>query len=174
LSWSESDVFWGWQKNAGEMLGHEKSPLGRRGAPTKAEYESSRDYRDFMGVYCLYGNWDLLYVGEAGLVTNESLFDRIKSHGKDSLSGRWDRFSWFGREKCEGKCDVAKSLGQLEAVLIAGSNPGFNKQSGTLGEAVQAHQVPHESADGDVVTKIDRIQEAVTEFEDLMRRTKSR
>ncbi len=157
LFWSESDVFWGRPKRAGQLLGRAKTPLGRRGAPTKNERDKSSDYRDFVGLYCLYGDGELLYVGEAGLSKGSTLFKRLKDHRKDSLAGRWDSFSWFGRKKSKGQCNVALALAQLEAAAIAMINPGFNKQSGTFGNAMQVFQVPHEYADGDVTTKLERL-----------------
>lgn len=157
LFWVERDVYWGRQKSPGELLGREKTPLGRRGAPTKQERSSAKDYRGFVGLYCLYGDGDLLYVGEAGLQTHENLFTRLKAHRKGPLAGRWDRFSWFGRESCDGTCDVKAALAQLEAVSIAIINPGFNRQSGTFADAVQVFQVPHEKADGGLEAKIERL-----------------
>jgi hypothetical protein len=161
LFWSERDVFWGRQRNPGQLRGREKRPLGRRGAPTKEERKSVKDYRGFVGVYCLYGDGELLYVGEAGLVTQRTLFDRLKDHRKGALAGRWDRFSWFGREAAGGQCDVREALSQLEAVAIAIINPGFNRQAGTFGSAVQVFQVPHDEAEGDLETKLSRIYDLV-------------
>lgn len=162
LFWSERDIFWGKQKNPGELLGREHEPLGRRGAPTKSERSKARNYRDFIGLYCLYGDGALLYVGEAGLDTKRNLFERLKEHRKGPMAGRWDRFSWFGREKIGKECDVKAALGQLEATVIAIVNPGFNKQSGTFAGAVQVYQVPHEEAEGDMETKLDRLTNLVS------------
>lgn len=159
LFWSERDVFWGKQKNPGMLLGREKTPLGRRGAPTKAERNNATDYREFVGLYCLYGEGELLYIGEAGLKesSKKTLFERLKTHRTGPLAGRWDKFSWFGRATSSGTSEVAKSLAQLEAVSIAIVNPGFNRQSGTFGDAKQVYQVLHESADGDLEAKIERL-----------------
>ena len=161
LFWSERDVFWGKQKTSGVLLGREKTPLGRRGAPTRVEREKATNYRDYVGLYCLYGQGELLYIGESGLNTNETLFSRLKSHRKGPLAGRWDKFSWFGRPNCDGSCEVSAALAQLEAVSIAIVNPGFNKQSGTFANATQVYQIPHEAADGDLEAKIERLTELV-------------
>ena len=160
LFWSERDVFWGRQNNTGLLLGRMKTQLGRRGAPTKAERKNARDFRDYVGIYCLYGDGELLYIGEAGLGTQETLFDRLKRHRKGPLSGRWDKFSWFGRERYEkkDKTKIDVALRQLEAVSIAIINPRFNRQSGTFGKAKQVFQVPHDDAEGDVETKLARIE----------------
>lgn len=156
LFWSERDVFWGRRKNRGKLLGRNR-PLGQAGAPTKKERAGAIDYRDFVGLYCLYGGGELLYVGEAGLGTKRTLFNRLKEHRKGSMSGRWNSFSWFGRDVCSGQTKVVDALKQLEAISIAIVNPGFNKQSGTFAGATQVFQVPHESAEGDMETKLARL-----------------
>ncbi len=164
LFWSERDVFWGKQGkgNTGQLLGRERTLLGRRGAPTAEERESQKDYREYVGLYCLYGDGALLYVGEAGLDTERSLFARLKAHRSGPMAGRRDHFSWFGRANCGGQCDVKTALGQLEAAAIAIINPGFNRQSGTFANAVQVFQLPHEEAEGDIETKLDRLSELVS------------
>lgn len=164
LFWSEQDVFWGRQKKRGELLGRVKEPLAKRGAPTKAERSKAQDFRTFIGLYCLYGDGQLIYVGEAGLGTNNSIFTRLKNHKKDSLAGSWDTFSWFGCENCAGTCNRKTSLKQLEAIAIAIVNPGFNKQSGTFSGASQVFQIPHEEAEGNLETKLVRMEERITEL----------
>ncbi|HWO56404.1 MAG TPA: hypothetical protein VNN55_02435 [bacterium] len=164
LYWSERHVFWGRQKRAGQLLGREKTPLARRGAPSSAERGKAGDFRNFVGVYCLYGDGKLLYIGEAGLGTKRTLFARLKKHRKGPLAGRWDRFSWFGRDSASGRCGVKEALAQLEAVSIAIINPGFNKQSGAFAGAIQVFQVPHQEAEGDMETKVDRIARIVSEL----------
>ncbi len=164
LFWSERDVFWGRPKNAGELLGRVKAPLGRRGAPTREERDNAEDFRDFVGVYCLYGDGNLLYIGEAGLTSQRSLFDRLKEHRKGPMADRWDKFSWFGRQNSGGDTTVKSAFAQLEAVTIAIINPGFNKQSGTFDSAQQVFQIPHLEAEGDLETKLDRIQDTYSEL----------
>lgn len=161
LFWSERDVFWGHPNNQGQLLGRVRTPLGRRGTPTKTERSGAEDFRSYVGIYCLYGDGELLYIGEAGLGTQNTLFGRLKSHRRGSMSGRWDSFSWFGRELCKGKTNVEIALGQLEAIAIAIVNPGFNKQSGTFKRATQVFQVPHESAEGDIETKLARLADKI-------------
>jgi hypothetical protein len=158
LFWSERDVFWGRPNNPGELLGRAKTPLSRAGAPSREERRAAQDFRDYVGLYCLYGDGELLYVGEAGLGTKRNLFRRLKSHRKGAMSGRWDSFSWFGREACTGSTNVKIALSQLEAISIAIINPGFNKQSGTFAGATQVFQVPHQEAEGDIETKLARLE----------------
>ena len=179
LFWSERSVFWGRQRKRGELRGRIKPNTGRRGASTKEQREEKqRDYRKFVGIYCLYGGGDLLYVGEAGLGTKETtLFSRLNSHRKGPMSGRWDKFSWFGceRERLdeEGPRITHKTaLAQLEAILIAITNPRFNKQSGTFAKANQVFQVAHNEADGDIADKLrkmeDRMEEMLTEIKETV------
>lgn len=161
LFWSERDVFWGRQRRAGQLLGREKTPLGRRGAPSKVERDNARDYRNYIGLYCIYGEGALLYIGEAGLGTGSTLFDRLKKHRTGPLAGRWDAFSWFGREHSEGRTAVETALRQLEAIAISIINPGFNRQSGAFTGATQVFQVPHEEAEGDLETKLARMAASI-------------
>ena len=165
LFWSERSVHWaGAKSNEGAMLGIEKQPREKRGRPTKAEQRAEKNYRNYVGLYCLYGGGSLLYIGEAGLETKNNFFGRLKQHKKGPLAGRWDRFSWFGRENCEGDVSTKLSLAQLEAISIAIINPGFNKQSGTFQGAKQVFQVPHGDAEGDLETKLDAITEMLSEL----------
>lgn len=166
LFWTERDVFWGRPRNAGELLGREQTPLGRRGAPTMAERNNARNYREFVGLYCLYGEGELLYIGEAGIGTRTTLFSRLRQHRAGPMAGRWDSFSWFGREICDGETAVDSALGQVEAIAISIINPGFNKQSGTFAGATQVYQVPHEYAEGDLDTKLARMTAMIESMRD--------
>jgi len=163
LFWSEESVFWGRPKNKGELKGRVSPKTGRRGASTKEERkEHVKDFRDYVGIYCLYIGGELLYVGEAGLGTSSTLFKRLKQHRKGPMSGRWDKFSWFGCDKEEGleerRISHLDALAQLEAILISITNPRFNKQSGTFANARQVFQAPHDEADGDIADKLKKME----------------
>lgn len=127
------------------------------GAPTKKERNGAIDFRSFIGLYCLYGGGNLIYVGETGLTTKGTIFQRLKQHRTGSMSGRWDRFSWFGRMSNKGSCQNEEAIALLEAIVIAIVNPGYNKQSGSFKGATQVFQMPHEKAEGDIETKLNRI-----------------
>lgn len=161
LFWHESDVLWKRRgSNNSALLGRERSKLDRPGAPTAKERQSAKDYADFVGLYCLYRNGHLIYVGEAGLFGRATLFRRLATHRKDHLSDLWDQFSWFGckRQQLDAKKITARlGLKQMEAIAIAIINPGNNKQSGTFAGATQVFQIPNEVADGDADTKLERI-----------------
>ena len=62
--------------------------IGRQGLGA-----SSVNFSDQVGVYLLHDRDRVIYVGRA---QKESLYIRLKAHTNDRLSGRWDRFSWFG------------------------------------------------------------------------------
>ena len=92
------------------------------------------------------------------------MHSRLRQHrsDKDPVAGRWGKFSWFGCENPDGKGDAKTFLAQLEAVAIAISNPPFNKQWGSFGnKAKRVFQVAHDEAEGDVITKLDRLQKMI-------------
>ncbi|MCX5493917.1 GIY-YIG nuclease family protein [Kaistia dalseonensis] len=168
LFWSSADVLWAGKKgDAGHLRGRERVQLERRGRPTKEEYDNSSEYSNWIGVYCLYRDSRLVYVGEAGLGNEANLFQRLKQHRTDHLAEWWDEFSWFGCPPTSktSKITVGDAFAQLEAVLIAVTNPGFNKQSGTFRDAIQVFQVPHKNAEGDIVTKLGRLMAKLEEIE---------
>ena len=144
LHWREDCVWWGGPGGAGCLYG-----ATNRNAPK----ENAVDFREQVGIYALYANYDLIYVGQAGTGTNR-LFSRLNAHRSDHLSERWDRFSWFGARPVTEKYELgnhntireytafsnndpqglmASALNILEAVLIAVSEPGLNLQRGKFG-----------------------------------------
>ena len=98
LFWSERDVFWGRGNNAGQMLGVIPKS-GKVGRPTKTQRAKSQNFRDYVGLYCLYGDGNLLYIGQTGLGTKETFFSRIGGHKKGSQ--RW--FGLIGQISAEFK-----------------------------------------------------------------------
>jgi len=155
LFWSERDVFWGRRKNPGELRGRESQ---------ESMKSAGKDFRAYIGLYCLYGDNQLLYIGEAGLGTKSNLFSRLKQHRRGMMAGRWDHFSWFGRKDCKGETSTKDSLQQLEAITIAVINPGFNRQSGTFAKAKQVFQISHPESEGDLETKLSRIAEDISKL----------
>jgi hypothetical protein len=168
LFWSAADVLWSGRKtDPGHLRGRERVRLERQGRPTKEELDNAGEYSNWHGVYCLYRDSRLIYVGETGIDNNSTLFSRLKQHRADHLADLWDEFSWFGRSPKEGRTttEISNAFAQLEAVLIAVTNPGFNKQNGTFTDAVQVFQVPHAKAEGDVDTKLGRLMAKLEEIE---------
>jgi hypothetical protein len=136
LFWSEKDVHWGAGSNAGTLLG----------VPAKNLTAEKIDFREQSGVYVLYADYQMVYVGQAG-AGNQKLFARLKQHTRDALAGRWNQFSWFGVRKvnqnfslaaeADGKHSThAEVLNHIEAILIHAAEPKQNRQGGRFGEDV--------------------------------------
>ncbi len=119
------------------------------------------DFRDQIGVYVLYGEGRRpIYVGQAGR-GNARLFKRLRSHMHDYLADRWRFFSWFGllTVNKSGRLskwdDVAKrvtstigsSLDEIECVLIAATEPPFNKQGAKFHGIKRFQQAKHDEAE---------------------------
>ena len=125
LHWRKDWISWGRQNVAGELLGREK------GLNTKI------DFREQRGVYALYSDYELVYVGQT---TAAGLFQRLRGHRDDHLSERWNRFSWFGTRRITRmqlaeeteplRPDSSVVIHTLEAVCIAIAEPRLNLQRG--------------------------------------------
>lgn len=137
LHWTIERVDWGKPGvgNSGTLLG----------AATRSRNAKPVDFRHQRGIYVLYADYELVYVGQTG-AGNDRLFKRLKRHRNDHLSERWNRFSWFGTQwvtkanrLSEDTAAVAQTveaaLNILESVSIAISEPKFNLQRGRWGEA---------------------------------------
>jgi len=96
----------------------------------------------------------MIYVGQVGS-GRATLYGRLRRHRHDSLAGRWDHFSWFGLLRVMGNGKLVKAkkkksaplttiLNQMEAVLIASSEPVLNKQGGKFGKQRRYMQVRDE------------------------------
>lgn len=136
LYWREEDVFWGRGNNAGNLLG----------VPARNITSHPTDFRDQAGVYVLYAEYSVVYVGQAGN-RNQKLFGRLKQHRRDQLANRWNQFSWFGTRRVLGggglSAEVegahsshAEVLNHIEAILIHSAEPAQNRQGGRFGENV--------------------------------------
>jgi len=131
LFWKSEDVFWGGGPRAGALNGILSTRLKGRVI----------DFRDQRGVYVLYANYDLVYVGQNN---GPELITRLRQHQRDDLSGRWDRFSWFGLRAINKNGKLAKYnqavhalnrnvLNHIEAILIHAAEPQLNRQGGRFG-----------------------------------------
>ena len=87
------------------------------------------------GVYLLYDeNRVVVYVGQAA---KQSIGQRLAQHTSDRLTGRWQRFSWFGIRPVaeDGKLGSVKAvtitpkqlISTLEALLIEALEPRQNR-----------------------------------------------
>lgn len=159
--WRRDSVFWG--------LGSRKGVLqGRR---------SHRviDFRKQIGVYVLYDEGRRpVYVGQAGQ-GNARLFSRLRSHRRDSLAPRWQYFSWFGllRVNKSGRLSgwddkskrvsgtIGSTLNEIEGVLIAATEPPFNKQGAKFQGIPRYRQVLHVEAEHVSLTQLRDILEGI-------------
>jgi len=141
LFWKVENVFWGKPRNPGSLWG----------SRTQSAKAIRVDFRKQRGIYALYAEYQLVYVGQTG-AGKDRLFNRLKSHLSDHLVERWDRFSWFGTQWVTkqhkvstdtGKihADMAKVLNVLEAIVVAVAEPRLNLQRGCWGNARQYFQV---------------------------------
>jgi hypothetical protein len=145
LFWRTEHVFWGKQKQPGEL----------NGVLSAAKKSDPIDFRYQAGIYALYGDYELVYLGQTG-GKGQKLMSRLNQHRKDSLSGRWNMFSWFGTRAVleSGKLKAEKGgahsthqavLNHMEAVLISVAEPRLNRQGGKWGKGVEKYlQVPDE------------------------------
>ena len=143
LHWHLSKIYWGQQG-----AGHAGSLLG---AASRSPQARPVEFRDQSGIYALYADYDLVYIGQTG-AGDQRLFARLKQHTLDHLAERWDRFSWFGTRRVTQAHELAAdnqgvhvnmpvALNILEAVCIAVSEPRLNLQRGRWGEATQYFQI---------------------------------
>jgi hypothetical protein len=140
LFWREDCVFWGAGSNAGTLLG----------VPFRATTTEPIDFRGQIGIYALYADYDLVYVGQAGS-GDQTMFTRLKQHRKNDLAGRWNRFSWFGvlRVLATGRLSsrtealhpgLSDVLNHIEAILIHSAEPPMNGQGGRFGDNVTRYK----------------------------------
>lgn len=139
LFWKEDEVFWGRGSNPGTMFG--VLSTNKKAGPV--------DFREQSGVYVLYADYDIVYIGQAGN-RNQKLFERIKQHKRDALAERWNRFSWFGtrrvltdgglsKEKEGAQTTHEEVLNHIEAILIHAAEPKLNRQGGRFGDGVEQY-----------------------------------
>jgi hypothetical protein len=106
------------------------------------------DFCGQRGVYLLHDGRAVVYVGRT---TEQPLGIRLKQHTSDRLSGRWDRFSWFGVYPATESgalatagavtYDLEMLIVTMEALLIEGLEPPQNRKRGDDFKAVEFIQV---------------------------------
>jgi hypothetical protein len=147
LMWRRDAIFWGRGGFRGQLIGRRSGKI--------------IDFHQQIGVYVLYDEARrTVYVGQAGQ-GNARLFLRLRAHRRDSLAERWHYFSWFGllAVNKSGRLskwdDAAKrvtgtiksTLNEIEGVLIAATEPPFNKQGARFKGIARYRQVVHELAE---------------------------
>jgi hypothetical protein len=137
LLWKEEDVFWGKQRKPGTLLG--------RSAKSSTKIV---DFRYQIGIYVLYADYKIVYIGQAGAGKDSNLFARLSQHRSNNLAGRWNQFSWFGllsvlnnnvlsASKQNHNHDTKVVLDHFEAMLIHVIEPPLNRKGGTWGKSEQ-------------------------------------
>ncbi|MEW6446064.1 MAG: HTH domain-containing protein [Pseudomonadota bacterium] len=106
----------------------------------------SVDFGGQQGIYILYDHHRVIY---AGRTTDRSLGRRLFEHTRDRLSGRWNRFSWFGLldvsetgtlNEVPLKASLGNLTATLEAILIEALEPPLNRRRGDDLAAVEYFQ----------------------------------
>ena len=140
LFWRVEDVFWGHPNAAGCLLG----------IPAGAKSFGEVDFREQAGIYALYADYKLIYVGQTG-GQGQKLFTRLNQHRKKELAGRWNMFSGFGTravikngwklkaEKGSATATHQVALDHMEAILIHVAEPTLNRQGGRWGANVKQY-----------------------------------
>lgn len=140
LHWHINKVFWGRPNNPGSLLG----------AASQTQYAIPVEFREQRGIYALYADYELVYVGQTGAGADR-LLKRLKVHTDDHLAERWNRFSWFGTQRVTKQHklsndiatiheSVEETLNILEAVAIAIAEPRLNLQRGRWAGATKYFQ----------------------------------
>ena len=122
MFWERSNVFW---KQNPDLFGQQT---------VGAEIVN---FKEQIGIYLLYDRDRILYVGRS---TKRPISQRLFEHTKDRLSGRWDRFSWFGIRGVGPRGGLLappkfefsqESLATtLESLLIEAMEPALNRRRG--------------------------------------------
>lgn len=105
--WRADYAFWGAGRSAGSLFG----------VPAQKVTATPIDFREQSGIYVLYADYQVVYVGQSGL-ENQKLLKRLKQHRVDDLADRWDRFSWFGIRRV-----LSKVVYPLKRVLFTHPSP---------------------------------------------------
>jgi len=134
ISWNRNQVLW---KNSPDLFGVQT--LGA----------TPVNFNKQIGVYLLHDVREIIYVGQA---INQTISERLFQHTKNRLSGRWNRFSWFGLYSVaeDGKLNIINETNRtisienigdaLEAILIESIEPRQNRKTGNKFYALEYNQ----------------------------------
>jgi len=146
LFWNLRDIYFGTPGGAGV----------RRGALNGiAEMTPNGfvDFRDQIGVYALYADFDLVYVGQVGAGGQQRLLGRLRQHSQSDFKGRWNRFSWFGLRRVLANNQLSNEnegfhpsrpeiLNHMEGIILQFAEPPLNGQEGRFkGEVRRYRQI---------------------------------
>jgi hypothetical protein len=145
MFWSRDRVLW--KTTMPRLLGVQQSG------------SASVNFTAQAGVYVLYDGSRAVYVGR---VTEPRIGLRLFEHTRDRLTGRWDRFSWFGVRGVDADGElrpipssgiaVTTLIATMEALLIEGLEPPQNRRQGDGFNAVEFIQ----DTDPEVIQARDR------------------
>jgi hypothetical protein len=175
LMWRRDGVFWG------------KGGGGNKGSLQGQNKRRVIDFRKQIGVYVLYDETrSPVYVGQAGQ-GNARLFNRLRNHQRDYLGNRWHYFSWFGllsvnkNGRLSGHDNqwkhvtgtIRSTLNEIEGVLIAATEPRFNKQGAQFRGIARYRQIPRDD-DENVSSKElrDLLDKVIRKVDTLRKRSK--
>ena len=145
LFWNADDVYFGRQGGRGVNRG------ALRGVAEKTP-SVEVDFRDQIGIYALYADFDLVYVGQVGAGDGQRLLARLRQHSQKDFKGRWNRFSWFGlrsvlaggelsNENTTFHPSRAQVLNHIEGIILQFAEPALNGQEGKFcGEVARYRQ----------------------------------
>lgn len=167
LFWEKEYVNWNTNSENGELLGNLR---GKKKQPV--------NFAEQVGIYILYEDYKLVYVGQAGAGDKKRLLDRLRSHTRDGLSKRWNQFSWFGfRKVLKNKLgkDIYSNLNKeiilntLEAILIDACEPVLNKQGGQWEnkELQKYRQVIPEDSDDSMDARLRRMENLLNNINNI-------
>lgn len=146
-----------WDRELVDWHGRSWTLLGRRGLNTGTL--SIADFRHARGVYILYNDVNVYYVGLAS--SKNGLGGRLHDHLKDKHGSQWTRFSWFSFDSpdadtpvdAEGvlkvndqfsgieQLDTSVLIRDLEALLQAATQPLANRSITKFSEGEEWLQV---------------------------------
>lgn len=152
LYWHRDRVRWSGNRRVGQ---HRLA--GRR---VDARRRGEVDFWSQTGIYALYADYRLVYVGQAGLTDRSCLGVRLKDHLADDLAGRWDMFSWFGLQpvlrnnslRRRGNFNLTRRAhlaNVLEGIVIEVAEPPMNSQKGRFGKRVERYVQVDDSINSD-------------------------
>ena len=163
--WERSAIDWSKSFETAKLL-------GVRRIKKKNNEADCINFAKQIGLYALYDDdHELVYFGKVDSGINRSLYARLKEHTTGHLNRRWTQFSWFGttsvkkdntlrddsKSNCQGPTEAF--LNQLEAIVIAISNPPSNKRGGSFVNADQYYQFKDPSLPLSYEEKIDQVFE---------------
>ena len=128
------------------------------------------DFWNQAGVYILYDNYKLVYIGRA---TEDRMGSRLRRHRKNRHKERWDSFSWFGlraiKKTSASLSDAGKKrvsaddiVKALEAILIEVTDPPLNRIHERISGAVRVEQIRSEGTELTDREMLEKIHEWLT------------